>query len=129
MHQSAEVPSDWKKKKTIPIFKKGKRKDTGNYRLISLTSVPSKIIEQILLETMTKHMQNTGMLSDSQHGFVMGKLCLIGLVAFHDRITSVDKERATDATYLDLYKAFDTALHNIPVSKLERHGFDRRMTQ
>lgn len=34
-----------------------------------------------------------------------------------------DEERGTDAIYLDLRKAFHTALHNF-VSKLERHGLD-----
>jgi len=29
--QSGEVPSDWQKGKIVPIFKKGRKKDPGNY--------------------------------------------------------------------------------------------------
>jgi len=39
------------------------------------------------------------------------------------------RERAIDVIYLDLYKAFDSALHTILISKLERRGVDRWTTQ
>ncbi|KAJ7399690.1 hypothetical protein BTVI_112609 [Pitangus sulphuratus] len=53
--RTGEVPDDWRKANITPTFKKGKKEDLGNYQPISLTCIPGKVMEQIILKVIIKH--------------------------------------------------------------------------
>ena len=84
---SGEIPDDWRKGHVTSIYKKGSKEDRGNYRPLSLTSVPGKIMEQIILDDMPDHMKNECVIRDSQpcdprQPFTREGSCLTNLVAF-----------------------------------------------
>ncbi|KFV90925.1 hypothetical protein N326_01924, partial [Eurypyga helias] len=55
---TGEVPVDWRLANVTPIYKTGQEEDPGNYRLVSLISMPGKVVEQIILSAITWHVQD-----------------------------------------------------------------------
>ncbi|GAB0179468.1 mitochondrial enolase superfamily member 1 [Grus japonensis] len=122
--RTGEVPEDWRKADVTLVFKKGKNEDPGNYRPVSLTSIPGKVMEQLILEVTSKHVEEK-VVRGGQHGFPKGKSCLTNLTAFYNSMTRwVDEGRAVDVVYCDFSKAFDTISHNILIGKLRKCGLD-----
>ena len=63
--ESGEVPHDWTQALVTPIFKKSNL--TENYRPVSLTSVPCKILEHIICSHVRDHLDRHNILSTLQH--------------------------------------------------------------
>ena len=69
------VPELFKQANVQPIFKCGDKHDAMNYRPISLTSIPCKVMESVIRERMMSHLNRQELLSSDQHGFLSNKSC------------------------------------------------------
>ena len=104
------IPRDWKIANVglSPIHKKGYRNSAANYRPVSLTSQLCKLFESVVKEAIVTHLEENGLIHDSQHGFRLGKSCLTNNISHLDRATKlVDEGEQCDAVYLDFAKPFD----------------------
>ena len=117
------VPESWRIANVIPIFKKGDRSLSSNYRPISLTSIVGKLLEAIISNSIRNHLEKHRLINDSQHGFTSGRSCLTNLLTFFSSVfESVDEGHNYDVVYLDFSKAFDRVPHERLIRKVEAHG-------
>ena len=125
-----EVPPDWKAANVTPIFKKGAKTKPENYRPISLTSIPCKIMESVLRDGLMEHLEENKLIFPSQHGFMPGKSCTTNLLEFLEYVTRVlDEGKNIDVIFLDFAKAFDKVPRERLVAKLAAHGVSGRVLQ
>ena len=54
---TSEIPEDWKMANITPLHKKGAKNNPSNYRPISLTSIPCKLLEHIIKSSMYNHLE------------------------------------------------------------------------
>ena len=121
--QEGIVPLQWKEANIIPLFKKGSRNKSVNYRPVSLTSVICKVLETIIRDHMMDFLIKHKLINPSQHGFLKARSCLTNLLCFFEEITIwVDEGSPVDVIYLDFQKAFDKVPHQRLILKLKSHG-------
>ena len=119
--QQGTVPQDWKLANVVPVYKKGDKEYTENYRPISLLPIISKVLERYIFMNIRQHF--SGIIYDHQHGFLQGKSCVTNLLEALDYIGAcLDKGGQVDMVYLDMSKAFDRINHKRLTSKLANSG-------
>ena len=110
--KTGKEPADWLIGNVIPIFKKEDKTDSANYRPVSLTSVPCKIMEHIIFSSVMKHFDDNKILSSYQYGTT------------EDIAKIRDQKDQADVLILDVSKAFDTVPHSHLIHKLRHNNID-----
>ena len=109
LFSSVQLPNDWKHGKVVPVYKSGNRNSPLNYRPISLTSVPCKIMEHIIYTHIMAFLDCNNFFHPAQHGFRRGYSCETQLATFlHDLHINLDSNQQTDAIFLDFAQARNT---------------------
>ena len=122
------VPLEWKEANIIPLFKKGSRSKSENYRPVSLTSVVCKLLERLIKDHLVDFLVKNNLINPSQHGFLKARSCLTNILCFLEDVTKwVDEGSPVDIIYLDFKKAFDKVPHQRLLLKLKAHGIGNGM--
>ena len=105
-------------------YKKGDPLTPANYRPVSLTLIPCKILEHIVHSNVINHLVvKNKILCDQQHGFRKKRSCETQLISFiNDLATNMDHELQTDCIFLDFAKAFDKVNHLSLIKKMKHYG-------
>lgn len=123
------VPDTWKIARVTPIFKSGDSSMPSNYRPISLTSIPCKLLEHIISSAVMTYLTEQNYFIPNQHGFQRGRSCetqLFELVT--DLHYAVHASTIIDAVFIDLAKAFDKVPHSRLLMKLDCLKINRNVT-
>ena len=118
--ESESLYSSWKIAKLTPIFKKGDATEIGNYRPISLLSIPSKILESEVNDSLVHHVfKEHRLASNRQWAYRQGYSTELLLVHLTETWrTAVDTGLIEAVAFVDFRKAFDSVSHRVLLEKL-----------
>ena len=122
----AEIfPNEWKIAKVTPLFKKGSKRELGNYRPISALPLVSKMFEKIIYHQLYDYLQENSLLNTYQSGFRSMHSTLTALLETTNNWSiNIDNGLLNGVLFVDLKKAFDTIDHEITLRKLANYGVD-----
>lgn len=111
--------------KVFPVHKSGDVHSPTNYRPISLTSIPCKLLEHIIYTSLVNFLESNSYFTKHQHGFRKHHSCESQLLVFtNDLFSALDRSSITDCIFIDFAKAFDTVHHQLLLFKLSKLNLD-----
>ena len=117
-----EIPKERSLANICPLFIKGDRSLACNYRPVSLTCVPCKLLEHIVCSNIMAHLDEHRLLSEKQHAFRKWHSCETQLITVIDDLAKIlDNQGQVDTFILDFEK-YPPPPHELLKSKLFSYG-------
>ena len=121
--RTGEVPDKWKEACVVPLHNKGGRCDPGNYRPLSINSVPGKLCEKCVSNQLSSYLDQHHVLCDNQHGFRTGHSTETALIDSLSYISACLENNCVCALLAaDTSRAFDSVEHERLLVKLGWYG-------
>ena len=110
----------------VPLFKCGDKNLLSNYRPVSVLTIFSKFLENVVYNHLTQYLDKYEILHNTynnQYGLRKKHSTSLALLYLQNKITStIDDRKHSVESFLDLSKGFDTVNHCTLLDKLEHYG-------
>ena len=117
---TAIFPTAWKEALVVPIPKINNPSNVNDLKPISLLPLPGKILESLIHQQLSAHLENNKLINDSQNGFRKDKSTTDTTFQLITEILNTQNQgKSTSAVFIDFKKAFDTVSHPILLEKLK----------
>ena len=122
-----DLPQDWKLAEVVPLYKKkGKRSECGNYRGISLLSVPGKFFASIILNRYKDALDQV--LREEQCGFRKCRGCIDQLFALRQIVKKcMAFQLNVSFCFIDFRAAFDLVDREMMYKIMKHYGLPQNV--
>ena len=116
-------PDVWKLARVTPIYKSGPKTDANYYRLISVISLFSRMLERLTRDQLFEFLKTNKRLTSNQAAFCKHYSTMTSLIGSTDYwYESIDHSKVNLTVFLDLKKASDTVDHSVLMKKFCTYG-------
>ena len=124
--QEEKLPTDWTRGVIFPIYKDGEKKDTNNYRGITLLSIVGKVYAQVINHRLMTWSERNNILVEEQGGFRPQRGCPDQLFSLIEILRN-RRHTNTFCCFIDVKKAFDRVFRAGLWKRLAEEGVKGKM--